>query len=224
MAHPAHDDASTRGHSASSLTATAVDLVREVGMEGFTVRELARRAGVFPTTVSHHLGDLEAVRRAVSDAVIAMVEIPPPPTRPDRWRTWLERLALDGYQVIARHPGTYLYIARVGPSCPSQVAIIDATMQVLVAAGLDDHEAALTYGAFIGHIGQSADLAAMMNLHAAERPERRAEFIATVTGVAGLHAGLAAALPTFAEWDHDEAFRYGLDRLLDGIEMRLSAS
>ena len=211
-------------HSAASLTVHAIDLTAEVGIDRLTVRGLARRAGLYPAAVTHHLGDLEAIQFRVADEVVARIEIPPPPLSADRWRSWLLALAESGYGVIARYPGVYTFIARTGPSSPSQVRIIDATMQVLSNAGLDDYQAALVYGTFIAHVGASADLAALFELHAEGRPERRAEFTLSLVNVAGLHPGLRIALPTFAHWDHEAAFRFGLDLLLDGIEARITAS
>lgn len=210
-------------HSAASLTSHAVEMAAEVGIDGLTVRGLARRAGVYPAAVAHHLGDLDNIRFLVADEVVAQIEIPQP-VEPGDWRGWLTELALSGYEVIARYPGTYAYIARTGPTGPREVRIIDATMQFLVAAGLDHREAAMVYGSFIAHVGSAADLAALFVLHAEGRAARRKVFNRTMADVAGLHPGLAMALPTFAVWDHGEAFRFGLELLLDGIEARVAAT
>jgi AcrR family transcriptional regulator len=210
------------GHSASSITAHAVALTREVGLDGLTVRALARRAGVFPAVVYHHVGDLDAVRYAVADAVVGMIEIPPPPAAPGAWREWLEQLARNGYAVIAAHPGIYGYIARNGPSSQSQVLLIDATMQVLSRAGLRDDDAAYCYGAFISHVGAAADLAAAFALQADRLDEIGARFERHIVNVAALHPGVQRALPSFLTWDHERACWYTLALILDGIERRIA--
>jgi AcrR family transcriptional regulator len=210
-----------RGHSAASLTELAVALTREVGLDGLTLRAFARRAGVSPGVVYHHIGDLDAVRFAVADTVVAMIEIPPPPAAPGEWRRWLERLARNGYEVIGLHPGVYGYIARNGPSSPNQVLLIDAAMQVLSGAGLSDEDAAYSYSAFISHVGAAADLAAIFALQADRLDEIGARFERNISNVAALHPGVLRALPSFVSWDHERACWYTLDLILDGIERRL---
>lgn len=210
------------GHSAASLTEHAVALTREVGLDGLTLRALARRAGAFPAVVYHHIGDLDAVRFAVADAVVGMIEVPPPPAVPGAWRDWLERLARNGYDVIGRHPGVYGYIARTGPSSANQVLLIDATMQVLSGAGLSDEDAAYCYGAFIGHVGAAADLTATFALQADRLDEIGARFERNISNVAALHPGLLRALPSFVTWDHERACWYTLALILDGIEQHLT--
>jgi AcrR family transcriptional regulator len=203
------------------LTALATTITSEIGLDDLTIREVARRAGVFPTVVYHHIGDLEAVRFAVADAVIGSIEVPARPTSAPKsaWRHWFVELAEHAYDVLSRHQGVFPYIARTGPSSPSQIRIIDACVQVLSAAGLDDHDASLCYGALIHHVGSSADLHASFAL-LDPNDGRRDLFEQRLRNVAALHPGLQRALPHFQTWDHVEAYRYGLDLLLDGIEIR----
>lgn len=208
------------GHSPESLTELAVEITRESGLDGLTVRALARRAGVYPTVVYHHLGDLDQVHFTVADVVVGMIEIPS--SDPAHWREWLVELAHSGYRVIAQHPGVYRYIARNGPSSPNQVRLIDATMQTLSKTGLDDEDAAYAYGAFISHVGGSADLAAMAALDAHRRAQVVERFQRNISNVAALHPGLSRAVPTFMRWDHERACWYALDLLLDGIEHRVA--
>lgn len=212
------------GHSPTSLTAIAMAISSEIGLDALTIREVARRAGVFPTVVYHHIGDVDAVRFAVADAVIASIEVPPIPATSrtaarSAWRPWFLDFAANAYSVLCRHQGVFPYIARTGPSSPSQIRIIDTCMQVLSAAGLDDHDAALSYGALIHHVGSSADLHASFAL-LDPNDGRRATFEQRLRNVAALHPGLQRALPHFQRWDHTEAYRYGLDLLLDGIHLR----
>lgn len=210
----------TRGHSADSLTQLAIEITRESGLEGLTVRALARRAGVYPAVVYHHLGDLDEVHFTVADVVAGMIEIPS--TDPVRWRSWVVELARSAYRVMAEHPGVYGYIARSGPSSPNQVRVIDAAMQVLLGAGLDDEDASYSYGAIMNHVGASADLAAWSALDA-DRHEQIAErFQRNIGNVAALHPGLLRAVPTFMSWDFERSCWYTLDLILDGIEERIA--
>lgn len=211
-------------HSAASLTALAVDLVAANGLDALTIRSIARRAGVFPTVVYHHIGDLDAVRFAVADAVVDTIDVPPPLRRPAEWRNWLVELAQHTYGALSGHQGVFPFIARTGPSSPSQIRVIDACMQLLSEAGLDDRDASFCYGAYINQVGSSAEIAAVFALHDRGDGQRRAQFGQQLRNVAALHPGLQRALPHFESWDHVTAFAYSLDLILDGIDRRLRSA
>jgi AcrR family transcriptional regulator len=197
-------------------------MTREVGLDGLTVRALARRAEVFPAVVYHHLGDLDAVRHVVADTVVGGIELPARPAAPDQWREWLVEAAEQGYRTLSTYQGVYPFIARSGPSRPNQVRVIDTVMQVLLDAGLDDEDAAYCYNAFISHVGGTAEIAALFTLLVPDGDAVMADFEKRLRNVAALHPGMAAALPHFVAWDHERAFRYTLDLLLDGITARIA--
>lgn len=51
--------------------AAASELLAERGLEGFSLRETARRAGVSPSAPSHHFGDMRGLLTAVATAAFA---------------------------------------------------------------------------------------------------------------------------------------------------------
>lgn len=95
------------GDLAATLIAATVDLVAEKGPSGFSLREVARRAGVSPAAPSHHFGDarglltavavqgFEYLDRSVGEAVQS-VTVPA-----DRLRA----LAFASVDIGLRHPG-----------------------------------------------------------------------------------------------------------------------
>src|SRR5689334_18307265 len=69
-----HDDGGDRrdgrryhhGALRESLIATAEALLEERGVEGFTLRECARRAGVSPAAPAHHFGNVGGLLTAIA--------------------------------------------------------------------------------------------------------------------------------------------------------------
>ncbi|KPC62453.1 TetR/AcrR family transcriptional regulator [Streptomyces chattanoogensis] len=55
----------------AALTAAAIELLDERGMEHVTVREVARRAGVSPGAPFRHFADRQALLTAVADRILA---------------------------------------------------------------------------------------------------------------------------------------------------------
>ncbi|MFD9903064.1 TetR/AcrR family transcriptional regulator [Streptomyces sp. NPDC059063] len=62
------------GSLPAALTAAALDLLDEQGLEKVTVREVARRAGVSPGAPFRHFADRQALLTAVADLVLADLE------------------------------------------------------------------------------------------------------------------------------------------------------
>ena len=54
-----------------ALVTAASELLAERGLEGFSLRETARRAGVSPSAPSHHFGDMRGLLTAVATAAYA---------------------------------------------------------------------------------------------------------------------------------------------------------
>ncbi|MGI5350537.1 TetR/AcrR family transcriptional regulator [Streptomyces sp. CA-250714] len=59
------------GDLPAALTAAAIELLDERGMEHVTVREVARRAGVSPGAPFRHFADRQALLTAVADRILA---------------------------------------------------------------------------------------------------------------------------------------------------------
>src|SRR6476469_9901859 len=54
------------GDLANALRRAAVDVIDERGMAGFSLREVARRAGVSHTAPAHHFGDVKGLLTSVA--------------------------------------------------------------------------------------------------------------------------------------------------------------
>lgn len=54
------------GELKSALVAAASDIIREQGIEGFSLREAARRAGVSPSAPAHHFGTTKGLLTEVA--------------------------------------------------------------------------------------------------------------------------------------------------------------
>ena len=61
------------GDLAVALVDAGLELTRDGGLEALTLREVTRRAGVSPNAAYRHFPNLDALREAVADAVLARV-------------------------------------------------------------------------------------------------------------------------------------------------------
>jgi AcrR family transcriptional regulator len=199
-----------------SVLAAALRLTAAHGLEALTVRAIADHLAVWPTTVHHHLGDVDAIKDAVADAVAAEL---PAPERLDhrRWRRELAEFAQGARVVVRRYPGVARRIQQRGPTSHHQVEVIDRIVGGLCAAGFPPRQAALAYGLLLNWIVDVSEIEA----YRSQAPAVGAAYRATLLDVASSRGtqlrGLAAAAPSFAAITFDEYFEFGLTVLLDGI-------
>lgn len=129
----------------------ALALLDEVGLNGFTMRALARRLGTYPATIYWHVGNrtevLSAVSALVLDEVIA--ELPDLATP---WDEWLIETARAYRGAMHVHPalatwGVTYFEARV--SVPD---FLERVVSVFSRAGFRGAELVGAYNAFVGSL------------------------------------------------------------------------
>src|SRR5215475_11102385 len=118
----------------------AIDLLDEVGLDGLTLRRLAKVLGVqAPALYWHFKSKQELLDQMI--ATIASSEAPiRPPERGEPWDTWLADQARVMHTALDSHRDGALLAAMTRPQ-QSQWADIEARIAVLVDAGMTPGEA-----------------------------------------------------------------------------------
>jgi AcrR family transcriptional regulator len=80
----------------------ALALLEEVGAQGFGLRPLARHLGITPMSVSHHVGDQQALMRALVERVHGQPLAGPDPALAPALR--VQALLLGYMERVRRHP------------------------------------------------------------------------------------------------------------------------
>ena len=93
-----------------ALIAAAEEILAERGVEGFSLREAARRAGVSPSAPAHHFGDARGLLTAVAAAAFgaladALGAADVPTTRPRVQRIKSQGIAYVGFAL--RRPASF---------------------------------------------------------------------------------------------------------------------
>ncbi|MDQ3865121.1 MAG: TetR/AcrR family transcriptional regulator C-terminal domain-containing protein, partial [Actinomycetota bacterium] len=118
----------------------ALELLDEVGLEGFSMRRLADRLGVKAASVYWHVRDKEELLDLVFDRVIGEIEVPE--ADPPRWREQVAEVAREMRRVINSHRD----IARVQlgrfPIGPNALTFSEGMHAILRAGGLSDRASA----------------------------------------------------------------------------------
>src|SRR5215212_9076316 len=201
------------------VVAEALAVIAQDGAHALTMRSLAARLGDVPGALYHHVRNKEQLQDLLLDGVLAEVDVhlDPSPGWPEQLKLVAHRLR----QVLERHPGVAAILKTRDPLGPHSLALAEAFLAPLQAAGFGDRQAGLAFFLLVDYtIGFAVssprtsvneqrvrDTAIRAQLHEFFRslpPERFPALVAL-----GEHVWLD---------NRDERFTAGLDVLVDGLE------
>jgi hypothetical protein len=200
-----------------AVAEAAADLVATDGLTALSVRQVANRLGVWPTTVVHHAGG----RR---DGLLPLlIEHLAAGIRTDRhggWRVRLAELGREIRRVALAHRGLADELLRAGATGPQALRVADAILDGLEDAGLAPDDAQDAYDVFFTYVLGSAGRQAT-----ATGPARWKGFeLALDQAEADTYPALRRAARSDTPRDDDARFGAGLDLVLDAIADRASRS
>jgi TetR/AcrR family tetracycline transcriptional repressor len=201
------------------VVAEALAVIAEDGAQALTMRTLAARLGVVPGALYRHVRNKEQLQDLVLDGVLAEVD-----GDVDAALAWTEQIKLLAHrlrEVLEDHPGVAGILKTRDPLGPHSLALAEAFLAPLQAAGFRDREAGLAFFLLVDYtIGFAVssphtsvneqrvrDAAIRTQLHEFFRslpPERFPALVAL-----GEHVWLD---------NREERFTAGLEVLVDGLE------
>jgi AcrR family transcriptional regulator len=218
--NPPTDDQDRRAQlTRERVVAEALAVIAKDGVQALTMRSLAARLGVVPGALYHHVRNKQQLHDLVLDGVLGEVD-----TNVDPALAWTEQLKAIAHRlraVLEAHPGVAGILKARDPLGPHSLALAEALLGPLQAAGFGDRQAGLAFflivdyavGFAVGGPPTSAneqrvrDPATRTQLHRFFRSLPPDRFPALV-GL-GEHVWLD---------NRDERFTAGLDVLLEGLE------
>jgi TetR/AcrR family tetracycline transcriptional repressor len=125
------------------VVAEALAVIAQDGAQALTMRSLAARLGVVPGALYHHVGNKQQLQDLVLDGVLAEVDFHTDPSM--AWTEQLKILATRLRQVLEAHPGVAGILKTRDPLGPHSLALAEAFLLPLQAAGFADREAGLAF-------------------------------------------------------------------------------
>jgi AcrR family transcriptional regulator len=200
------------------VAAAALELLDRDGLEALSMRRLAEQLGVGTMTLYGYFRSKDELLDAVIDAAVAERE---PFAFEGSWQEQIQRLMQGSRRNLGRHPGLVKVRADRPVLRPEALRFAETGLTILRGAGFGRSDAArafrLLFTYVFGYVSFSPDERA----DKAKRDSRAA--------TAALPADEYPALRDSAEELADamagqETFDFGLDRIIDGLEARLSAA
>jgi TetR/AcrR family transcriptional regulator, tetracycline repressor protein len=201
---------------------TAIDLLDEVGLDGLSLRRLARELGVQAPALYWHFPSKQALLDQMSET-IATTEAPARRPEPDEtWEQWLADRARTMRRALNRHRDGAMLAASTRPQ-PSQWNSIEDELSVLTEAGLTPAQSLHTMIAMGNYVsGFTLDEQGDRMRGPDNRPDDPAEFETALNRLTG-YPTLVAALREVGDPQGDRAFEAGLALIITGVRDTIRA-
>jgi TetR/AcrR family tetracycline transcriptional repressor len=201
---------------------TALRLMDEVGLEGLSLRRLAKELGVQAPALYWHFANKQELIEEMAE-MMTVAELPEPrPIAPgERWEDWLKLRARASRAVLVRRRDAALLAASTKPR-GMQFAQIELQLAELVKVGFTPADAAralFTIGNFVAGFALEEQVERRHDDGAQPPdPERVEEWLASL----GDYPNLAAAIREIGNAQNDATFEYGLETMVEGLRSRLA--
>jgi len=211
--------------TAERLTGAAIRLTAEHGLDNWTVRQLAAAVDAYPAVVYHHVGDREAVVKAVVEQVVAKLPLHDADLP---WREWFFRTLTDMRGVFRCYPGSARRVQSFGLSIAASVKFIDRGVLILQNAGFAE-ESPLVYNVLTCTACQfiameddhDADQAARVDAAARFRHYEGRSDLPGASAMAGEASANSVDADQVRRY-YGEMYDYAVNRCLDGLVTRLA--
>jgi AcrR family transcriptional regulator len=211
------------------IVAEAVRLLDAEGVEALSMRKLAAGLGVGTTSLYWHVANRDELLELVIDEVYGELE---PPGSTDDWREAARRFAHSMRSTTLRHPWVVSLLDRLVAATflgPNLAQATERMLAVFEAAGFDLGEADRAFNTLAAYVsGISIGEAAFhtwLRRHGRTPQEWLDDSLRgalqTTEGLERLHALVTSYEGLDPEKASNDDFDYGLERVLDGLQVRL---
>jgi AcrR family transcriptional regulator len=201
------------------VVAEALAVIAHDGVQALTMRRLAARLGVVPGALYHHVRNKQQLHDLVLDNVLAEVDIHTDPSL--GWTDQLKVVAHRLRQVLEDHPGVAGILKTRDPLGPHSLALAEAFLGPLQAAGFADRQAGLAFFLLVDYtIGVAVSgTPTSVNEQRVRDPATRAQLHQFFRSLPPDRFPALVALGEHVWVDNrDQRFTAGLQVLLDGLE------
>jgi AcrR family transcriptional regulator len=229
-----HSKPGRSGLTVRAIVDTAIELADAQGLEAVSMRQVAEQLKAGTMSLYTHVPGKGELTDLMFDTVYAdlYADVDEPAQQPGGWRGGMEFVARRNWEALMAHPWIHEVPAIRNALGPNITLKYEAELRPLDGLGLTDVEMDSALTLVLTHVQGTARAAAEHQRTQRESGLTDQEWWLT-TGplldryMAGLadrfpvagRVGTAAGEQHQAALDSDHAFRFGLDRILDGIQL-----
>jgi AcrR family transcriptional regulator len=200
------------------VVAEALAIISANGAPALSMRTLATRIGVVPAALYRHVHSKEQLYDLILDAVLAEAGCQADPGLP--WTGQVTALAHRLRTVLEHHPGIAALLKTRDPISPHSLALAEAFLAPMHAAGLPDRQAALAFRLIYDYtLGFALSDPTSPGEQRTHDTATRSELHAFLRSLPASRFPALTALGAYA-WadDRDQRFTASLDTLISGLQ------
>ncbi len=193
----------------------AVTLADKKGIESLSMRKLGQALGIEAMSLYNHVANKEDVLNGIVDIVFSEIDIP---SGVD-WKTAMRRRAISTLEALSRHRwAAGLMESRTQPG-PANLRAHDAVIGCFRKAGFSIKEAAHAYSAIDSYIIGFALQQQRLPLDNSQQVAEVGESMLRQMGENYPYLAEMIGHALKPGYDYAKEFEFGLDLILDGLEM-----
>jgi len=209
--------------SVDQIVEAAIRVIDAEGLDALSMRRLGAELDAGATSLYWHVKDKDELLDLVVDAVIGMAPFPPDE---GTWRDRLVAFAMAIRGVLLEHRNAVPLFGSRATLGPAALTFLDWIIGVLDEAGFDDQTGAMAYQAYVNHVvgylvlevTQASTFAETIASGVSQEDIER-EFVALMEALpADRFPNVVTHARGLLGSDDEARFRFGLERLLDGME------
>jgi TetR/AcrR family tetracycline transcriptional repressor len=203
------------------IARAALDLLAEVGLDGLSMRLVAKHLGVQASALYWHVKNKQELLDAMATVIfVDSSEGVEAPRRGVSWEDWCVARASQARQGMLRYRDGAKVLAGTNVKHPAVFRLIELTLSTMQDAGFPLEYAARSYPAIYHYmIGYTIEEQARLGVEYEENPYQPDKLAAAVD--ASRYPLTAAVLP--AVFDDEKGFEHGLRIILAGIRAGVSS-
>lgn len=207
----------------SQIVQAALGLLDEVGFDGLTMRNLAKKLGIQAASLYWHVRNKQDLLSLLAEEICSSMR------EPDRTLSWQDQLEAMGNEyrrvLLAHRDGARVLASSGGPSGPKRLRMTEIGLRTLLDAGFSPRDAA--YAGFLLNdfvIMSVLEDEQYANLEAEAASENPSSDIQDWVKTLPPHEfpSLVALAQYLVEPSGDERFRFGVELLRNGLEALLA--
>ena len=205
----------TKSLTRDTILAAAVALADERGIDALSMRKLAETLGIEAMSLYNHVKNKDDLLDGMVDAVVAEIELP---SSTIEWKAAMRQRAMSAHTMMLRHPWvSMLIVSRINIG-PSMLRYGDASLGCLRTAGFSYALADHAINAIDSHIYGFTLLKSNFPIEEKEYVQAAEQFLPMLPASIYPHVHALAEEVISGRYSGINAFSFGLDLILDGLE------
>jgi TetR/AcrR family tetracycline transcriptional repressor len=200
----------------------AIDLLEEVGLEGLSLRRLARELGVQAPALYWHFKNKQELLDQLAETIAAQTQSTAPPAPGEPWDAWLAARARELRAALNRHRDGAMLASSTRPQAV-QMGNIERQLRVLTGAGLGPADA-MTAMIAIGNYVSGFTLDEQADRLREPEPADESLRVDEIFRFLEMYPLMAASVRAIGDPQSDESFERGLQVVLDGVRAAVARS